>query len=157
MARECCTPIARAEPRPKVVACPNCGQRGRQVALITVQAQVAISLRKLMARLYRFCPTPECMVVYYPEGGLPITRDQLRERVFQKEPAADVLVCYCFRYSVGLLQQSSSAERSAILADIVDGTRQGQCACELRNPQGSCCLANVRRLIGETPSEEQVS
>jgi hypothetical protein len=27
------------------------------------------------------------------------------------------------------------------------GTRQGQYACDLRNPQGSCCLGNARRLM----------
>jgi hypothetical protein len=80
----------------------------------------------------------------------------VRERVFQKEPAPDVLVCYCFRYSRVTIQQSDGAGRAAMLADIVAGTRQGQCACELRNPQGSCCLGNVRTLLrsGE-PSTEQ--
>jgi hypothetical protein len=58
-----------------------------------------------------------------------------------------VLVCYCFRYRADTLQRSGSAERAAILADIVAGTQQGQCACQIRNPQGSCCLGNVRRLI----------
>lgn len=50
-------------------------------------------------------------------------------------------------YSLGTLQQSDEAGRAAIFADIVAGTRQGQCACELRNPQGNCCLGNVHRLL----------
>ena len=129
------------------LACPRCGQHGRQITLVTVQAQVAISLRALTARFYQFCATPGCEVVYYAAGAPPILCDQVRELIFQKDPNADVLVCYCFRVSRGQFQQGSGAERSAILADIVAGTRQGQCACELRNPQGSCCLGNVRRLL----------
>ena len=31
--------------------------------------------------------------------------------------------------------------------DIHAGINAGQCACDLRNPQGSCCLGNVRGLI----------
>jgi hypothetical protein len=134
--------------------CPSCGRRGRPVGLDTVQSQVAISLRELAQPPYQFCATPDCAVVYYaaavasqaPARGA-ITRDQLRERVFQKELAPDVLVCYCFGYTLGAMQQGDEAERAAILADIVAGTRQGQCACTLRNPQGGCCLGNVRRLM----------
>lgn len=156
MADACCTTINLVEPLASVSTCPGCGQRGRQVALLTVQAQATISLRGLGASPYQFCATPGCEVVYYAAGSPPITRDQLRERVFQKEPAPDVLVCYCFRYSLGTLQRSDGAGRAAILADIIAGTRQGQCACELRNPQGSCCLGNVRRLLrGDEPIPDE--
>ncbi len=142
-----CMPAACAGPAVAAGGCPGCGHRGRQVALLTVQAQVAISLRELGPSPYHFCATPGCEVVYYASGSPPILRGQVRERIFQKERAPDVLVCHCFRYSLGRLQWSDEAERAAILADIIAGTRQGQCACELRNPQGSCCLSNVRRLL----------
>lgn len=143
----CCALVDPPESSTNVGTCPGCGQWGRQVALMTVQAQVAFSLRKLAAAGYRFCATPGCTVVYYAAGAPPIVHSQLRERVFQKEAAGDVLVCYCFRHSVVALQQRDSARHAAILADIVAGTRRGQCACELRNPQGSCCLGNVRQLL----------
>jgi hypothetical protein len=152
MADTCCAPAGGAAPVLSAHTCPGCGERGRQVALLTVQAQVAISLRELGATPYHFCATPGCEVVYYAAGSPPILRGQVRERVFQKEPAPDVLVCHCFRYSLGALQQSDEVGRAAILADIVAGTRQGQCACELRNPQGSCCLGNVRTVFrGDEP------
>lgn len=148
MAEACCAPGERPLELAIVAVCPGCGQRGRPVALVTVQAQVAISLRALAASPYQFCATPSCAVVYFTAAAPAITSDQLRAPVFQKEPAGTVLICYCFGYSVGLIARSDSARREAILADIVAGTRQGQCACELRNPQGSCCLGNVRRLLG---------
>lgn len=147
MPEGCCVPAACAGPAVGAGDCPGCGHRGRQVALLTVQAQVAISLRELGPSPYYFCVTPGCEVVYYAAGSPPILCGQMRERVFQKERAPNVLVCYCFRYSLRRLQWSDGAERAAILADIIAGTRQGQCACELRNPQGSCCLGNVRRLL----------
>lgn len=148
MGDACCAPVTAAALALSAGVCPGCGERGRRVALPTVQAQAAISLRELGSSPYHFCATPGCEVVYYATGSLPILRGQVRERVFQKEPAPDVLVCHCFRYGLGTLQRSDAAGRAAILADIIAGTRQGLCACELRNPQGSCCLGNVRRLLG---------
>lgn len=150
MAETCCDPnttVARAQSQ-----CPGCGQRGEPVAIATVQAQVAISLRELAAGSYRFCATRRCPIVYFAAEEEAVRHEQLRERVFQKEPAGDVLVCYCFRYSVSALQHSEPTQRAAILADIVAGTRQVQCACELRNPQGRCCLGNVRQLLATVGS-----
>lgn len=157
MTDACCASAAGSEPSTNLGACQGCGRGGRQVTLLTVQAQAAISLRDLGSAPYQFCATPGCEVVYYAAGSPPVMRDQIRERVFQKEPLPDALICYCFRYSLGAIQQSDEAGRAAILADIVAGTRQGQCACELRNPQGSCCLGNVRRLlrIGEPTGGEE--
>lgn len=37
--------------------------------------------------------------------------------------------------------------RSAVVADISAGIKAGPCACDLRNPQGSCCLGNVRGVV----------
>lgn len=154
-AEACCSSAEQPGVSSAPLVCPGCGQCGRQITLTTVQVQVAISLRALTARSYQFCATPGCEVVYYAVGAPPVLRDQMREPVFQKDPAADVLVCYCFRLSRGLLEQGSHAKRTAILAEIVAGTRQGLCACELRNPQGSCCLGNVRGLLrGDEPIVE---
>ena len=38
-------------------------------------------------------------------------------------------------------------DRAALIDDIDAGIQAGQCACDLRNPQGSCCLGNVRGLV----------
>jgi hypothetical protein len=149
MAESCCSSAAPSTSPSAAGTCPSCGERGRAVGLLTVQSQVALSLRELGQPPYWFCSTPGCTVVYFAAGAPPVTCNQLRERVFQKEPDLDVLVCYCFRYSRGAVLQADSIMRAAILADVVAGTQQGQCACEIRNPQGSCCLGNLHRLARE--------
>lgn len=121
-----------------------------------VQAQMTISLHALAASSYWFCASRDCPVVYFAADAPAITRDQIHERVFQKEPMGDVLVCYCFRYPVGLLQQIDQDQCAAILAEIVAGTQHGRCACAIRNPQGSCCLGNVRRLLAGREPRDQV-
>lgn len=129
--------------------CPVCGGRGKAVGGQTVKALLSVSLREAQDVEYLFCKTPTCPVVYFsPDGKQTFRVEQVREQVYQKEPESDdVFVCYCFRHKVGELRTASSESRMAILSDINTGINAGQCACDLRNPQGSCCLGNVRRLI----------
>lgn len=137
-----------ARPAPVPVRCRQCGQAGKPVQGKTVKSLLAISLRATREAEYRFCSTPDCRVVYFEVGSAQVFgAAQLRERVYQKEPqAADVKICYCFDYRAGEVRGATPARRLAIIADIEAGIQSGQCACDLRNPQGSCCLGNVRRL-----------
>lgn len=130
-------------------ACPECGQTGKPVQGQTVKALLAVSLREVRDVEYLFCRTQTCPVVYFSPGGeQTFTAEQVRERVYQKEPEADdVFVCYCFRHTVDEVRAASPETRAVIVDDINTGINAGQCACDLRNPQGSCCLGNVRALI----------
>lgn len=117
----------------------------------TVKAMLTPSLRAVQDGEYLFCKTPTCPVVYFSAvTEQRFTVDQVRERVYQKDPQNDAtLICYCFQYSVGDVHSASSEERDGILDDIKAGIRAGQCACDLRNPQGACCLSNIRAMITE--------
>jgi hypothetical protein len=137
--------------------CPECGQGGKVVQGQTVKALLSVTLRSIEDRDYYFCRTPSCPVVYYSQdGSSTFTTAQVRERVYQKEPAAgDVLVCYCFRHPLAEIRAASHAKRLAMLDDINAGIHAGQCACDLRNPQGSCCLGNVKGLLKQWELEEK--
>jgi hypothetical protein len=89
---DCCAPTKARQP----TRCPGCASHGHAVAIETVRALVAISLRSLGPDGYRFCATPNCPIVYFGvENSQPITVDQLREPVYQKSPDQDqVLICY---------------------------------------------------------------
>jgi hypothetical protein len=94
-------------------------------------------------------------VYFSPDGEQTFTAEQVRERVYQKEPdAEEVFVCYCFRHTVGAIRAVSPETRAALVDDINTGIHAEQCACDLRNPQGSCCFGNVRRVIKQ---QEKVS
>jgi hypothetical protein len=163
MADACCSssgsPVdSRALPasNPAPVTCPACGAAGKPVQTQTVRALVATSLRAITGERYRFCATAACPVVYFTaQTGQEIITDQLRELVFQKvtaHPAA--LVCYCFRHTLHDLRTGTEQQRAAILADITAGIQAEHCACDVRNPQGTCCLGNVRRVIAAAAAEE---
>lgn len=139
------------EPHPSrtVGVCPVCKEKGKPVQGQTVKALLAVSLRQVQEIEYLFCKTRSCPVVYFSTDGKQTFRTEaVRERVYQKEPEnPEVFVCCCFRYPVGDILAASSEANQAVLDDINSGIQSGQCACDLRNPQGSCCLGNVRELI----------
>ncbi|MBI3327087.1 MAG: hypothetical protein HYZ81_10360 [Nitrospinae bacterium] len=113
---------------------------------LTLKALLIVSLTLLRDVEYRFCRTPDCPTVYYSVDGLQRFEEKdVRERVYQKHPTDDaVFVCYCFRHTVGSIEAEFAKTRtSTVVAAITAGIQAGQCACEIRNPQGSCCLGNA--------------
>ncbi len=129
--------------------CPRCGHKGSPVQGQTVKALLSASLRSATNGQYYFCRNAACPAVYFTSSGASVfTTADVRERVYHKAPDADdTPVCYCFRHTVGDLRAATLDERLEILKDVNDGIQADQCACDLRNPQGACCLGNVRALI----------
>ena len=132
-----------------VNTCPECGKTGKSVQGQTVKSLLSVSLRQLQDVKYLFCRTETCPVVYFSaDGEQTFAVEQVRERVYQKEPETEeVFICHCFGHTIGELRAASSKGRIAIVDDINIGIDAEQCACDLRNPQGSCCLGNVRSMI----------
>lgn len=132
------------------VKCPVCGIGGHVVDGATVKTMLTVSLRHVQDIPYRFCSHPDCDVVYYSNNGAHyFTTKQVRERVYQKElESDDVLICYCFQHTLGdIRRQCSQSNHNTIIDDINTGIQAGQCACDWRNPQGNCCLGNVRQYV----------
>jgi len=91
---------------------------------------------------YRFCPTASCRVVYFALASLYHCED-LTVPVFQKEAAGNRTVCYCFDTTETDVRCEIQGSTSAASARITALVKAGRCACEVRNPQGTCCLGNV--------------
>ncbi len=136
--------------------CPNCGVKGKIVDGATVKSMLSLSLRLVRNVTYRFCSTRDCPVVYFTEDSKQLfSTADIRERVYQKEPESnDVLICYCFQHTLGEIRQKvAQSDESTVLEDINEGIRMEQCACDWRNPQGSCCLGNISRFIQDIQSQ----
>lgn len=130
--------------------CPECHNKGKAIDTATVKALLATSLRQIRATPYRFCSTATCDIVYFNEDGEQYFRKaDIRERVYQKEmDADDVLICYCFYHTPAEIRADLAQYGQArAIENINAGIREGQCACDWRNPQGDCCLGNVRLLV----------
>jgi hypothetical protein len=141
---DCCS--AKAEPGSKnTVACPVSGTKGVTVELQTVKAVLTnVALRRVAAAAHRFCADPMCDIVYFADDGTTYSRKDIRVPVWQKEPAGARIVCYCFG-------ENESDIRTEVMnsgkSDAVERVRAhinaNRCACELRNPRGTCCLGDV--------------
>ena len=124
--------------------CLECGRPGRLVHMITVKAMLGPEgLARLSAREYRFCATAQCPVVYFGADEA-FERGEVVVPTFQKEPAGNRTVCYCFAVSEGdIKRELVETGRSTASERITALVKADRCACELKNPQGSCCLGNV--------------
>lgn len=130
--------------------CPGCGQTGQRVAAVTVESLVTGEARARLPRAdgFRFCATPECAVVYYhPTTGDRVNTEALRGPVFQKSRDPTRLVCHCFGHAVAAIEADARATGGpTIPASIQAKCGQGLDDCARTNPQGRCCLGNVRRV-----------
>jgi len=130
--------------------CPRSQTIGLKVDLVTVKALVsADALRRLDGKAYRFCPAPDCDIVYFDsEAGSIFRKQDLQVRVGQKETEDPVSLCYCFDFTAADLRRELAAHgKTEIPAVIAAEIKAGHCACEVKNPQGSCCLGNVTAAV----------
>jgi len=136
--------------------CPQDGTKGKPVQLITLKSLlVPVALEQLNpATAYGFCPSPNCPVVYFSEQGQTFTTADLKVSVFQKNVNEDVSVCYCFAWSRKRIREELNQSGESNAVDMITThIKAKRCGCEVNNPQGSCCLENVRSVVKQTVEE----
>lgn len=140
----CCGPRAAGH-----LACPSCHTLGQPVPRTTVARFVSPeALASLGSGEPRFCLHPKCPVAYYAPLGSAIPKDALSVRLGVKETDGPHTVCYCFGHTVESLaaEWKEKGSVSAVI-DVMAKARAGQCRCEELNPQGVCCLPQLRRTV----------
>jgi len=98
---------------------------------------------------YYFLETPACEVVYFAHDPLQyfFTSD-LMVRVGSKVTEDPVPVCYCFEKTERMVIDDVLAlGRSTIFEEITAHVKANECACEVKNPAGRCCLGNITKAI----------
>lgn len=128
--------------------CPDCGVVGKAVRARTVAVH-AREGHQPNGCVYRFCETPDCEIVYYGAPGVaPYRKEDLATRVGVKETDDPIPVCYCFSFTEREVIEDAIAHRRSTIRDYIkQKVRDGECACETKNPSGRCCLGNVGRAI----------
>jgi hypothetical protein len=143
---DCCRVPGAAVP----AVCPRCGAIGKAIARETVEALVRPDLRATVGEAqYYFLEAPGCDVVYFAQSPPRefLTAD-LTVRVGSKVREDPVPVCYCFEKTERMVIDDFLAHaRSTIVEEITAHIRANECACEVKNPAGRCCLGNVTRAI----------
>ncbi len=102
---------------------------------------------------YSFCRTPDCDVVYFA-GQAVFNRPDLKVRVGIKETADPIPLCYCFGYTREDIRRDIETSKSAAIPEKIKAEIQGGfCACEVKNPSGTCCLGDITRAIQKSKKD----
>ncbi len=149
---ECCSVEEGAAKHPPVMACPLSGTRSKQVDTLTVKSLVRHLRFGAPTAQYYFCEDSNCDVVYFPwQPDAPTFRkSELLVPVGVKEKSDPIPVCYCF----GVTRKDIEEEiwetgKSTFAQRIKAEVQRGNCACEVKNPSGKCCLGNVTHAVQE--------
>ncbi len=143
---ECATPL--------VMACPVSGTRSKQVATLTVKSLVRHLPFGMPPTQYYYCDASGCDVVYFPAHSQAPTfrRGDLLVRIGAKETEEPIPVCYCFGITRNEIQEEiRSTGKSTAAEQIRAEVKAGNCACEVKNPSGKCCLGDITRAMKDAP------
>lgn len=130
--------------------CPECGDKGRPIKIITLKS---LLVPRALAQLepsatYKMCTNKECSVIYFSEKQQMFVINDLKVEAYTKSDNEDCPVCYCFGWTKErVIQEYQKTGRTTALEEITAHTKAGRCGCEVNNPEGTCCLGNVRKLI----------
>lgn len=126
-------------------SCPASGFEGEPVDWTTV-AGLAKG-RVPSKQEFRLCRDAECEVVYYGSEGTVLSASDLNVQPGFKS-GSDGLVCYCFLHTeADIERQLGETGETDVFESIKSEVKAGNCACEVRNPSGRCCLAEVEETI----------
>jgi len=131
-----------------IAACRLCGRPGNPVVTLTLKHMVKPAFLDVVAQPgFLFCASPDCDVVYFHPEGQELRASDLRILVGQKG-AQEAPLCYCFGFTQAMVEKELRERGDcAIVQRIAAEVKAGNCACEVRNPQGSCCLGNVASVV----------
>jgi hypothetical protein len=129
----------------KKMICPECDEKQDLTYYQTLLHQLQQPCTKELVEdsAYYFCRNQSCDVVYFDTEGHVFTQKDVRWQIGQKMTSPSRQICYCFdvtydEVSNEFTQYGSSKTKEFVMAQ----TKAQNCACEIRNPSGKCCLVD---------------
>ena len=152
---DCCSIKSPAEKpvtetaTPGTNSCLECAQPGKSVETKTLKHTVQPWHLELVNKPgFLFCRSKECCVIYFHPDGECLHKPDVRVRVGLKETEDPVSICYCFGFTEAMaVKEIRDTGKCTIPQRITAEVKAGNCACEIRNPQGFCCLGNVNAAV----------
>ena len=143
---DCC---CRGEANRAAGKCDACGALGRPVSITTLKHMVQPEFLSLVDKPgFCFCPAAGCDVVYFHPDGEQLRKGDLRVRVGLKETEDPLPSCYCFGFTEAMVRSEIEGTGASTIPERIAAEMKARhCACEVRNPQGSCCLRNVKDVV----------
>ncbi len=152
---ESCCLVSEKTSAPARTACPVSRTLSRKVQRRTLEhllkPEKIDSIQKVQ---YYYCKEPTCHAVYFSHENVPFfTIDDVVVKVYAKDQSDEVPVCYCFDWTRHRIkQQIKENGKSTAASEIAREIKAGNCACDIKNPKGECCLGDVNFVVKETMS-----
>ena len=103
---------------------------------------------------YRFCADAAWDVVYFDGHGRVFRTCDIRVPVWQKAAPGARMICYCFGESEDRIRTEIRAHgRSQALQRVRAHIAAHRCACDIRNPRGTCCLGEISATVARIAEE----
>lgn len=129
-------------------ACPDCTAPGKSVRAITLRSLLSEAAHADVRNEegWRHCAAAGCSTAYFhPGSGARFASSNVKVRIGTKEKSGPRPVCYCFGHTVEEIDEEIARTGESTIGDrITERCRAGLDRCAETNPQGSCCLGNVR-------------
>ena len=142
----CCS----AQPKGKV-ECPSCSEKAKGVLGKTLEALLNDNVKSKLTCFdgFYYCKTPSCKTVYFREDTI-LRQEDMGVVVGLKDGASPATICYCFGWTKEKIKAELQARgKTVALEDIKVKMQNPGCLCEILNPSGGCCLADVSKVIKE--------
>lgn len=153
MTEKCNSGVCEVSDKETTPPCPRCNGQGKRVKGVTVRylVQGRFQTRVNDSLSYRFCLSPDCPVVYYSATGNSVfSKEELSEKVTSKEKDDPLPICYCFNFFRHDVEEEIKSTGKTTIPDFISAqVKAGNCFCEYTNPQGTCCLGNVSKVVKE--------
>ncbi len=131
--------------------CKECGSKGKSVKEITLKSLVKESKLGGIKNFTGlcFCETSTCKVVYFNnEQNFYLHKEDVKIMVGIKETKGPIPICYCFGWTQDrIFSQIKQQGYSRAVQEISAKVKSGECACEVKNPSGRCCLGEVNKWV----------
>ncbi len=143
---DCCS----VQPKGKQ-ECPTCKGKAKGVLGKTLEHILNDDVKARLECLdgFYYCKTPSCEVVYF-RGAEILTQKDLSAVVGLKDGAEPANMCYCFGWTKERMKEDIKQNgKSTVLEDIKFRMNTEGCSCEIKNPSGNCCMADIGKVVKE--------
>lgn len=149
---DCCSAKKKDnETTSKPNVCPACQNESSTVAIKTIKHWLKASfIPEVPEENFCFCSAANCSVVYFSERGTTYKTEDVRTKIAAKEMNGQSPVCYCFDVTEEMIKTGfNRTGKNGFSKWIEIEIKKGNCACDIRNPSGRCCLVAIKQIEKE--------
>lgn len=147
----CCSTTGRDKKTTSKPMCPTCQTESSSISIKTIKHWLKASfIPEVPEESFYFCSAVNCSVVYFSGKGATYKKEDVRARVGAKEKKGEIPVCYCFNVTEEMIKRGLNGTGGNGFSKWIHiEIKKGNCACDIRNPSGRCCLAAIKKIEKE--------